>query len=142
MATQAERVAPMDDWGSTAAQAGGAFALVLGGVAAIGKALAWLLNWQGERSDAKSAKLQAWEDSLDRREKDQRTRLEARFARLEGLVIVLRDSLLDVTVELRLHDPQSAALAKATEVLRGAFPPEFALPADMMNLTRKLDGEG
>lgn len=133
------------DW-SPAAQAGGAFAAVLGLLAALGKALAWLLNWHGERTDRKSSRLSEWEANLVRREKEYRETLEANLAALQTQVLSLRvdisalgHSLIEVTVELRDLDPDSAALQRATDVLRAAFPPAFDVPHDMKAAARKMD---
>lgn len=146
MVALARGVAPVDDW-PFAAQAGGAFAAVLAALGTLGAGLAWLLNFHSERSDGKSARLQAWESSLVAREKGYREGLEADFGELKGEVIKLRgdigalgQSLLEVTLELRQLDPQSAALARATAVLQRAFPPSFAVPVDMRDMAQRLDG--
>jgi hypothetical protein len=137
----------VDNW-TAAAQAGGAFAIVLAGLAAIGKALAWLLNFHGERSDGKAADLRAWQASLTAREKDYRETLEGDLSDLKGQVAQLRNdvgalghSLLEVTTELRDLDPASEALLRATLVLRRAFSPVYSMPGDMQQLARDLDGD-
>lgn len=135
----------MNDF-SAAAQAGGAFAVVLAAIGALAKALAWLLNWHGERSEGKSAELAEWQASLVAREKAYREGIEADLGELKGEVSKLRGdigalghSLLEVTVELRQLDPASAALARATAVLQKAFPPAFAVPRDMTVMAKRLD---
>lgn len=137
----------MDNW-TAAAQAGGAFAVVLGALAALGKGLAWLLNWHGERSDGKSARLAAWEGSLVAREKEYREGIEGHLEDLQREVSGLREdigtlgvSLLEVTTELRILDPDSAALAGAGGALKRAFRPSFPLPRDMTALAQQLGDE-
>lgn len=138
----------MDNW-TAAAQAGGAFAVVLAALAALGKGIAWLLNFHGERTDGKAAELNAWQASLVEREKAYREGIESDLGELKGEVTKLRGdigalghSLLEVTIELRELDPASAALARATSVLQRAFPPTFAVPNDMAVLARRLNPEG
>jgi hypothetical protein len=137
----------MNDWGNAAVQAGGAFGVVVMVLAALGKGLAWLLNWHGERSDGRAAELKAWERSLVAREKEYRQTIEHQLGELKTEVKLLRGnvgalgvSLLEVTIELRVLDPASAALTKAAAVLRRAFPPDAALPEDMVELAGRLDG--
>lgn len=135
----------MDNF-TSAAQAGGAFALVLAVLGALAKGLAWLLNFHGERSDGKAAELAEWQASLVQREKAYREGIEADLGELKGEVSKLRGdigalghSLLEVTIELRELDPASAALARATAVLTRAFPPQFAVPNDIATLAKRLD---
>lgn len=139
-------VAPMDDW-TPAAQAGGAFAVVLAAIGGLAKGFAWLLNWHGERTDRKSAKLRAWEDSLERREREHREGIKAELGALKvemgelrGKVGMLGVSLLEVTIELRVLDPGSAALERASGVLRSAFPTDFKIPPDLAEMAAKIDG--
>lgn len=136
----------MDEW--TAGDytgLGGGVVVILG---AMGKGLAWLLNWNGERSDAKAARLRAWEESLVRREKEARAAMELRFRGLEVAVIklrrltgALRACLQEVTTDLRIHAPDSAAADRAESMLRNAWADmlDFEVPEDLAELTRLLD---
>lgn len=135
----------LNDW-SPAAQAGGAFAVVLTALAAVGRGLAWLLNWHSERTDKKSSRLDVWEANLIARERSYRETLEADLAAVKSQVLNLRldigalgHSLIEVTVELREHNPRSEALARANKVLRQAFPPTFDTPHDMQTMVKGLD---
>lgn len=139
----AERVATMDQW--TAGDWTGLVGGVLAGLAALGKTLAWLLNWRDERNDGRETRLAKWEASLARRERDQRDEMEAKFdaleARLETLTgenHVLAASLIEVTSELRVHAPRSPALQRAAAALRMAFPLEH----DFETLLARLDKAG
>lgn len=134
----------------SAGEVGGIFAGAIALIAAVGKGLAWLLNWQGERSDAKAARLRAWEDSLDRREKEARAAMELRFRGLEVAVIKLRrrtwamrECLQEVTTELRVHAPDSAAADRAESMLRSAWAEtlDFDVPEDLAELARMLDDD-
>ena len=134
----------MEDW--TAGDYAGLFAGIVAMLAALGKGIAWLLNWHGERSERRSARLAEWEASLDRREKEQRESLEHRFAslehnynRLRSDVTALRGSLLEVTMELHALDPGSAAIAKAASVLAAAYPTIEDIPPEMRELVDRLD---
>ena len=112
MAASPVRGASMEHW--TAGDYGGAFAGVVAALAALGKGLAWLLNWQGAREDRRAQRNAEWEASLTRREKEGREQLEAKFAAIEGRVAQLETqnealavSLTDVTDELRRIEPAS-----------------------------------
>lgn len=137
-------VARMDDW--TAGDYAGAFAGAVAALAAIGKGLAWLLNWQGARSDRRAERLRLWEESLNRREQDFRQDLEVRLAEekqarlaLEARVGSLGVALFDVTLALQEADPRSAALVRVTAALRAAFPAEAVLPEGIAALLTRLD---
>lgn len=141
----------MTDW--SAGEVGGVFAGALAGLAAMGKAIAWLLNWQGERTEAKSKRLLVWEASLDRREVEYResiegelkglresdgvTRAELKLAREQMAAIEF--SLLEVMIELRAHVPSSPALKRAAAALRRVFRPEYGIPPEMAELLRAMD---
>lgn len=141
----------MTDW--SAGEVGGVFAGVLAGLAALGKGIAWLLNWQGERTEAKSKRLLVWEASLDRREAEYResiegelkslregdgvTRAELKLAREQMAAIEF--SLLEVMIELRAHVPSSPALKRAATALRRVFRPEYGIPPEMAELLRAMD---
>src|SRR5690348_16553192 len=114
----AARGVAMNDW--TAGDYGGAFAGVVALLAALGKGIAWLLNWQGAREQRRSQRLAEWEASLVRREKEYREDLEHKFAAIEGEVAELDKqknalgvALYDVTLALREKDPRHPALTRA-----------------------------
>lgn len=137
-------VARMEHW--TAGDYGGAFAGVVAALAALGKGLAWLLNWQGARDDRRSRRLGEWESSLNAREKEYREQLQAKFAAIEHSVDLLRTqnealgvALSDVVDEVRRLEPASPVLARVHHLLRRAFPIEHDLPAAMLALLAKLD---
>lgn len=134
--------ARMDDW--TAGDYGG---LIGGGIVmlgAIGKGLAWLLNWQGARSDRREAKLTKWEASLTERERDYRHQIEDKLGSLERANRLVAIALLDVTLELKHFAPLSPAVARAFETLRELMPADFEMNPQMRAAVEQLDkvGEG
>jgi len=114
--------------------------------------MAWLLNWQGARSDRKAERLRLWEESLDRRDKEYRLQLEhdleelraahqanaAEIDVLRNRFRALRGAALELVVEVRAIKPESPALKRADAMLRTAFPIEAALPEDLTDLVHRL----
>lgn len=114
--------ARMDDW--TAGDWGGLVAGFVAGLAALGKGLAWLLNWNESRSTGREARLAAWEKSLADRERAYREEIETKLVQAEEnldrvtqRIAQLCGVLRDVTAALRGHDPDSPALSRAEHVL-------------------------
>lgn len=137
-------VAKMDNW--SAGEVGGVFAGVVAALAAVGKGLAWLLNWRDERISYREKRLDALERSLQAREKQYREAIEHELADLRGEMVRLRSqqgalsfSLLEVAIAHRDADPDSPALSRAAASLRQAFPPEYDTPAEIMELIRALE---
>ena len=129
---------------------------IVAGLLALGKAAAWILNFRGTRAEHRAARLERWEAALNQRDKEYRAELEGRIAKLEALDVEkdqrirhllnrmrsMRHSLVEVTVELRDHNPLSQALARATEHLREAYP-LTETPDDLADLAAQLrDGDG
>lgn len=139
-----------------ASEAAGIFGGVLTLLGLVGGAIAWLLNYQGARSDRKAERMRAWEESLLRREREYRENIENELAelrrdrehdavehqRMRNHIVVLRDTLSNLVGEVKRLDPTSAALARADRMLRAAFTPDFTLPADMAELLMKFDEGG
>lgn len=135
-------VARMDiDWGPIGT-GGGILAGLLVGVQALARGIGWLLNWNDRRETNKSAELAAREAAVMARETAYAQKVEHRISGLEGQVedlgarydaldgkhnrlllkfSKLRGYALEVTVELKQHNPQSAALARAEEYLRQTY---------------------
>lgn len=110
----------------TAGEVGGVFAGAVAALAALGKGLAWLLDWNDARTSGREARLEAWERSLVDREKAYREEIEgqlattrAELARVEADFTTLRAVLAEVTAELHRHVPDSPALARAARALTG-----------------------
>src|SRR3546814_3018803 len=59
----------MSDPGVSAGEVGGIFAGSIALLAAIGQGIKWLLNFRERQADSRSAKLQAWHEELQAREK-------------------------------------------------------------------------
>ncbi len=136
---------PMDNW--NAGEIGGVFAGFVAALAALGKGVAWLLGRDDRRAELRDKKLQAWEDSLARREVEQRAQTETRLVVLERQVRRLQSrlgrvsgSLLEVTVELREVAPLNPALLRAEALLKSEFEADPDTPEDMLAAARKLDG--
>lgn len=115
--------AQMDDW--SAGDWGGAFAGVLAALAALGKGLAWLLDWNRAGLSSREARLQRWEESLAGREKIYREEIEQHLAetraeldKVERTMAIMRAVLSEVMLELRHHVPNSPALTRAAETLK------------------------
>lgn len=123
----------------SAGEVGGIFAGIVALLAAIGKGLAWAVGWADRRDENRAAKLKAWEESLNRRELDQRKATGVRLRAMETALTLMRRALLDVTGELRQHAPRSEALANAELALRTAFPIEWDMPAELEDLLHKFD---
>lgn len=120
-------------------EAGGIFAGAVAGLAALGKGLAWLLNWQNARSENREARLRQWEESLARREKDHREETEARLVAVEGKLTAVSAALFEAIGELQRLDPASPVLAHARLILQHAYPIQPDTPAEMKALLRRID---
>lgn len=133
--------------------AGGVFAGVVAGLYAIGKGLAWLLNWQNARGEDRSKRLKVWEESLDRRERDLRLSMEAELGELRDEVEaqgrdladqtainqLTRMALVEVTTELERRAADSLALQRAKALLHRTEPNALLLPSDIATLARAAD---
>ncbi len=124
---------------------GGKAAGILAILVALGRGIAYLLNWQGARDERRAAKMREWEESLQRREREYRERIESDLEALHRDVASLRGTVARVcnagaglALELRKHDPDSAALERWQRVLQGAFPTDPVLPSDMSSLVLQL----
>lgn len=135
----------------SAGEVGGIMAGALAALAALGKSLAWLLNWNDTRREDKEARLAAWEKSLVNREQDYRREIETRLDQVQHdlaeakgiadalaqtvstLVIVTRD----LASELEGHAPNAHSLLRAKAFL--ATLPLMPTPANLANLARRID---
>lgn len=132
-------------------------AAALGVLGALGKSIAWLLNYQGERTQQRQKAMREWEASLQRREMEYRGEIEAEIsdlrtnqkhdaARINILstqVDAMRSLCTELTQEMRTLNPDSIALARADAYLRRAFQRvDYVMPVDMGDLVNKLDGSG
>lgn len=144
------------DNGVSAGEIGGVVAGLVALLAALGKGAQWIFNWKGAREDARAARLKAWEDSLDRREKAHREETEQELAEFRAevgvqgrqisetlaLLNITRTALELVTARLRQVAPDSPELEHAEALLRPSFLRPTSLPVpipeDMMALSREL----
>lgn len=146
--------ARMENWSSgdliAAAAAGG------GVLAAVAKALGWLIGLVDRRMARREARLNAWEEGLQAREKAYRKQIEdeldevraemaqirrehaTEIAALRDHHAQTREVLLDVTVELRVHAPRSEALSRAHKLLSLALPVDHRTPASITSLADQV----
>ncbi len=115
-------------------------------LAALGKGVAWLLNWKDARAKTRAAKLQAWHEELQTREKQQDERdrqyqqhIETQLRRQAVEIRVLRRAFELVAEPLRRVEPDNPNLARAQAMLDRAFPLDPALPEDLATLMAMID---
>jgi thiazole synthase ThiGH ThiG subunit len=144
----------------TTGEVGGVLAAVLAALGAIGGFVRWALGWGQSQTKLREAKLERWEKRLTDREIEYREKIEAELGQLRTDIArqsakharqiaalrrhhaATRSVLLEVTVELRTHAPDSEALARAHHNLSLAFPLDPDIPDDMVAAAREIgDGE-
>jgi len=120
---------------------GGALAICM----ALGKGIAWAINWRDTRAQTRTAKLDAWQNELKEREKLLADKVDQRMDELEHQVGALtvavdkwRMAFHLVAAELLQRHPQSAALMQAQSILAEAFPVVLTVPADMEETLGKI----
>lgn len=133
------RVAAMDNL--SAGEVGGVLAGAIAVLAALGKGLQWLFNWQGAREDSERARLQKWEEALDRRDKEQREQTDKRLHAMEKKVGVMSMALFEAIGELQRLDPASGVLVRARSVLQELYPADPKIPEEIKALVRRVDGD-
>ncbi|KEZ00609.1 hypothetical protein AI27_17825 [Sphingomonas sp. BHC-A] len=123
--------------------------MIAGSVAilyAIGKGMAWLLNWRDARALSRAAKLQAWHDELKAREAKQDERdlkyqqhIETQLRRQAVEIRVLRRAFELVAEPLRRLEPDNPNLSHAQAMLDRAFPLDPGIPEDLASLMAMID---
>lgn len=131
----------MDNGGVSVGEAGGVLAGVIALLAAMGKSFKELINWKDAREKSRAAELKAWEDSLARREKENRERTEDRLEAVESKLSLVTGALFDALGELHRLDPASPVLARAKQALQQAYPLDVDTPPDIQALVRRIDRE-
>lgn len=135
----------------SAGEVGGIMAGALAVLAAMGKGLAWLLNWDGARKNDREARLAAWEQSLVNREKGYREEIEQRLDQvqhdlaeakqlaeeLNRNVSTLVIAVGDLAAELEAHAPQALSLIRARKLLESLK--LTPTPVGLATLARKID---
>ncbi|WP_342248597.1 hypothetical protein [Sphingomonas sp. OTU376] len=125
-----------DTGGVSAGEVGGIIAGAIALLAALGKGVAWALNWKDARANSRSAKLQAWHDELTAREAKLDAEIASRLSRIEEAHASLVKNHLDVLIrferqrnayrvlaaELIQVAPHSAALIQASMILEEPLP--------------------
>lgn len=135
----------------SAGEVGGVLAGALAALAAVGKGLAWLLNWNDTRRQDKEGRLAAWERSLVDREKAYREEIEARLDQVQedlAAAKVLAEELTrnvstlviavgDLASELESHAPHALSLLRARTLLETLK--LTPVPPGLATLARKID---
>jgi uncharacterized protein HemX len=126
-------------------EVGGVFAGAVALLVALGHGMRWWLGWTDRRAATRSAKLDAWQNQLDQREKRIEAQQVEHWTRVERELELLRRehaALLGgyqlVTAALRVADPDNDALRRADELLRSAFLLEPVLPGDMASIAQRI----
>lgn len=109
-------------------EVGGIFAGTVAVLAALGKGIQWLFNWNDTRVASRSEKLQQWHDELTTREdrlealqNELHAKIEQRLNAAERENRAFRQAFDLVVSALRQQDPQNPALIEAQNVLDLAF---------------------
>lgn len=123
----------------SAGEAGGIFAGLIALLASIGAGVRWMIGWRDSRQDLREAKLNQWEESLARREKEQREAIEERLKVVEDKLSIVSMALFETVAELQVLDPANPSLAKARIVLSEAYPVDFEAPEWMKTLLGRID---
>lgn len=135
----------------SAGEVGGIVAGVLAALAAMGKGIAWIVNWDKASRDTKEDKLTKWEANLVSRERDYREEIEDRLKELKAdldkakgiaeqlntTVTTLVIAVEDLTSELESHAPNALSLKRARKLLQSLqLRPN---PPDLAALAHKID---
>lgn len=126
------RIAMMDS-GVSAGEAGGILAGMVGMLVALGGGIKWFFM-------GRDARLKAWEQSLDRREREQRAQTETRLVTVETRLRTLVGMVFRLTSEVERLEPGNAVLAEVTRSLHLIYPLE-ADDTDLTALARRLSGD-
>ena len=136
----------MSDPGVTGGEVGGYFAGAVALLAVIGKGIKWLTNFKERQAESRAAKLQAWHDELQAREKrldDKQAEYQADIERRLRVVmkqsVALRMAFEMVAAPLRAIDPANKELAQAEQLLRSAFPLDPDMPPDFGMMLSKIE---
>lgn len=134
----------------SAGEVGGIFAGIVSLVIAIGGGIRWLVGWNDRRQDLREAKLNKWEESLQRREKAAREEAEAREAEyhqitdrrlksMEQKAALMFALNLQVVSELERLDAGSPVLVKVRLAIKEAFAADPDLPEWFGTLYRQFE---
>lgn len=122
----------------SAGEVGGVFAGLVALLYAVGKGLAWLLDWEERRKETRQAKLDRWhrelaarEDKLERQQEEYQSRIEKQLDHLQRQQAALVGGYQLIAGALRLIDPSNPALRQADDLLRTAFPLDPLVPVDL-----------
>lgn len=140
---------PMDN--VSAGEVGGIVAGILAALAALGKGIAWIVNWDKAARDSKEEKLTKWEANLVTREIDYREEIEDRLKELKAdldkakgiaeqlntTVTTLVIAVEDLTSELESHAPNALSLRRARALLQSLHlrptPPDLSAMAHIID---------
>ena len=117
----------------SAGEAGGVFAGAVALLGLIGGGIKWFFM-------GRDARLKAWETSLDKREREHRSKLEIRLTTLETRLATVVGMVFRLTGELHRIEPGNAVLGEVSHTLHQIYPLDPAVPPDLAALAGKLDG--
>lgn len=130
----------------SAGEVGGIFAGAVALFVALGHGIKWWLGWTDRRAATRSAKLDAWQQQLDERERrldgqqaEHWKQVELQLGQLRREHAALRGGYQLIAGALRLLDPESPALHRADELLKAAWPLEPLTPSDMQKVILSVD---
>lgn len=137
----------------SAGEVGGIVAGVLAALAALGKGIAWIVNWDKATRDTKEERLTKWEANLVNRERDYREEIEGRLKdlqtdlatakgiaeQLNSTVTTLVIAVEDLTSELESHAPEALSLKRARKLLQSLH--LRPTPPDLAALAQQLDAD-
>lgn len=136
----------MADPGFSAGEAGGVFAGIVALLAALGKGVKWLLGFRERQAVTRAAKLQAWHDELEARERrleerqaEYQASIERKLKVFEGQNMALRMAFEMVAAPLRALEPHNRELAQAEQLLRAAFPLDPDITPDFKGLLGRIE---
>lgn len=137
----------------SAGEVGGIVAGVLAALAALGKGIAWIVNWDKATRDTKEERLTKWEANLVNRERDYREEIEGRLKdlqtdlitakgiaeKLNTTVTTLVIAVEDLTSELESHAPNALSLKRARMLLQSLH--LRPTPPDLAALAHQIDAD-
>ncbi len=123
----------------SAGDVGGVFAGIVAAMVAVGQGIKWLLHFRERQAGSRAAKLQAWEDRLDQRDRDYQDGIENELKIMRGQNMALRMAFELVAARVRTIDPHSPELGQADQLLRQAFPLDPTVAPDFNMLLSRVD---
>jgi hypothetical protein len=136
----------------TPGEAGGVFAGLVALLALLGQGAKWLLNWKDVRENTRAARLRAWEQSLDKREKDQREeavererkyhdKTDKRLVAMENKAALMFALNLQLVAELERLDAGSPVLVRVRLAIKEALKIDPELPDWFRTMVQQVENK-